>query len=117
MNNILQDVIGSLKIINEISKQTNIQTNILALNAAIESARAGESGRGFAVVADNARRLAEETRSKALYIDTVTTSITMSIQKSFSEINGTYNSCTVQSEEFIYAAKKLLPLLKNKPPQ
>ncbi len=55
------------------------QTNLLALNASIEAARAGEAGKGFAVVAEQIGTLANDSKTAANNIQTISIAVTDAI--------------------------------------
>lgn len=75
--NSIKKVKESVKLVRDISEQTNL----LSLNASIEAARAGEEGRGFSVVADGVSKLAEKSKTTVKQIDAAVDTIIQELTK------------------------------------
>ncbi|HBC97235.1 MAG TPA: chemotaxis protein [Clostridium sp.] len=85
-----------IKIIDEVSSQTNL----LGLNAAIEAARAGEEGRGFNVVAQEIRKLSNRSSESTKRIREILDNITKSVQLINSKIKESNKSFESQAAAF-----------------
>lgn len=104
-SNTIQDLIESTTKIQDITSSIAgiaAQTNLLALNASIEAARAGEHGQGFAVVAEEVRKLAEQSNSEVLEVESLIQDITGRIQQVV--------STTAESTELIEAGSDTVNL-------
>ena len=83
--NSTEEIASALKIINDVSEQTNL----IALNASIEAARAGEVGKGFVVVASEIKKLAEQSTKSADYIGSILHNVNIHTTDSLNAINET----------------------------
>lgn len=69
-------------------KEINERINILSMNSAIEAARAGSAGNGFAVVAGEIRKLADQTKNTAKYIEEIISNVQRETADTAKLING-----------------------------
>ncbi len=83
-----------IKVIKEISEQTNL----LSLNASIEAARAGVYGRGFNVVAEEIRRLSEATKESISEVQAIVYNIQNRTQTIMCVANKVENVVLLQEE-------------------
>ncbi|WP_446899267.1 methyl-accepting chemotaxis protein [Clostridium sp. LBM24168] len=108
-----------IKIIDEVSNQTNL----LGLNAAIEAARAGEEGRGFSVVAQEIRKLSNRSTESTKRITEILDSIIKSVQlidnrikesnKSFESQAAAFEEISASIQEITHGSSVLKELISN----
>ncbi|MHA2028797.1 MAG: methyl-accepting chemotaxis protein [Candidatus Kariarchaeaceae archaeon] len=104
---IVDDVISqinyNLRIIHELSEQTNV----LALNTAIEAANAGEFGRGFAVISESIRKMASQSKKTTEEVTKDSRDVLLQLQTTFSNITGKIENVAAVSEETAASAEEV----------
>jgi methyl-accepting chemotaxis protein len=97
---------GVIKVISDIS----FQTNILALNAAVEAARAGAHGKGFAVVAEEVRNLAQRSATSAKDTDALIKETTQKVERGLAIANETERLLTKMIDGVLNMSEKMMSI-------
>ena len=105
INSKSEEISKIIKVIEDIS----FQTNILALNAAVEAARAGAAGKGFAVVADEVRNLAAKSAEASKNTSALIESSVSSVQNGMKILRQTEDAL----EEVVVSARRSTELVNE----
>ncbi len=97
LSHAVQEIGGTLQLINDISTSTNL----LALNASIEAARAGEAGKGFAVVATEVGNLANSTKDSLDDVQEVINRVQENVHEMTNFVENNTQKLAIQNESFV----------------
>ncbi len=97
LSSAVQEIGGTLQLINDISTSTNL----LALNASIEAARAGEAGKGFAVVAVEVGNLANSTKDSLNDVQEVINRVQENVLEMTNFVENNSQKLAIQNESFV----------------
>jgi methyl-accepting chemotaxis protein len=111
--NALNKEIAQIKDIVKMIKSVSEETNLLSLNASIEAARAGDAGLGFAVVAQEIRKLADQTKSSSMRIETVIASILNQTKRSVELVKTTITLFNEQTNSIHHTQKSFENILEG----
>ncbi|OLS28432.1 MAG: Methyl-accepting chemotaxis protein 4 [Candidatus Heimdallarchaeota archaeon LC_2] len=103
VDSVISQINYNLRIIHELSEQTNI----LALNTAIEAANAGEFGRGFAVISENIRKMASQSKKTTEEVTKDSRDVLFQLQTTFSNITGKIENVAAVSQETAASAEEV----------
>ncbi|WP_051217136.1 methyl-accepting chemotaxis protein [Paenibacillus assamensis] len=94
LSNSTASIRNVLKVLQDMTKQTNI----LSLNATIEAARAGAAGRGFRVVADEIHNLADQSRQSINMVADITQRIEQEMKDTVETLHEAFPTFQLQKE-------------------
>lgn len=97
--NVFMDNAKQVGLVVDTIKGISEQINLLSLNASIEAARAGTHGRGFAVVAQEIGKLAEQSKSSNIEIQTILDEIVNKAEDLSERVSEISNGVEVNSVE------------------